>query len=84
MSDEIQHLTPLDWVERLDRHLAEVEAWTNGSRSWTNLGWDPPYTPDVIAVMDAQEVVKHSAAAQAYAAALGAHFGSNPPPEEAS
>lgn len=53
--------------ESLRHHLAELDAWTNGSRSWTNLGPDAPYTPDVIAVMDAQEVVKHSAAVQAYA-----------------
>ncbi len=33
-------------------------AWAVGRRSWTNFGPHAPYTPDVIAVMDAQEVVK--------------------------
>lgn len=48
--------------------LAELEDWKAGRRSWTNLGPNPPYTPDVIAVMDAQEVVKLSAYVQALAA----------------
>jgi len=54
-----EHLT-----ERLDHHLRELEAWASGARSWTNT-----YHPDaaLVAVLDAQEVVKHSAAVQAYA-----------------
>ena len=40
--------------------------WAEGRRSWTNLwGQNEAYTPDVIAVMDAQEVVKWSALAVA-------------------
>jgi hypothetical protein len=34
-----------------------------------NLGYDAPYTPDVIAVMDVQEVVKWSALADVLPAA---------------
>lgn len=45
--------------------LKELDEWATGYRSWTNLGPNPPYTPDVIAVMDAQEVVKRSAYIQA-------------------
>lgn len=45
-------------------HVDEMELWASGHKSYTNL----PLTPEVIAVMDAQEVVKHSAAAVAYAA----------------
>jgi hypothetical protein len=37
--------------------------WAEGRRSWANLGPHAPYTPDVIAVMDAQEVVKWTALA---------------------
>jgi hypothetical protein len=44
----------------------EIAAWVNGNRSYQNLGPNPPYTPDVIAAMDAQEVVKLSAAYQAF------------------
>jgi len=51
-----------------DHHLSEMKDWIEGRRSWTNLGPHEPYTPDVIAAMDAQEVVKHAAAAQAYGA----------------
>lgn len=49
-----------------------IEKWVGGQRSWMNLGPEPPYTPDVIAVMDAQEVVKLAAAAQAFALREGA------------
>lgn len=48
--------------------LATAIDWAEGRRSWVNLGSPHaggPYTPDVIAVMDAQEVVKWSALAQA-------------------
>ena len=34
--------------------------WAQGKRSWTNLGPNVPYTPDVIARMDAAEVEKWS------------------------
>ena len=44
--------------------LNEIEGWVNGRRSWQNLGPYPPYTPDVIAAMDAQEVVKLAAYAR--------------------
>lgn len=44
--------------------LALALDWAEGRRSWCNLGPYEPYTPDVIAVMDAQEVVKWSALAQ--------------------
>lgn len=48
---------------RLAYHLDEMNLWATGKRSFTNL------IPDqgVVAIMDAQEVVKHSAAVQAYA-----------------
>ena len=55
-----------DYASRRDAHLAEMEAWLGGARSWMNFGPNEPYTPDVIAVMDAQEVVKYAAAAVAY------------------
>ena len=45
--------------------LALMLDWAEGKRSWTNLGPHEPYTPDVIAVMDAQEVVKWGAVAAA-------------------
>ncbi len=35
--------------------------WAMGRRSWMNRGPYEPYTPDVIAVMDTQEVVKWKA-----------------------
>lgn len=43
--------------------LAFALDWTEGRRSYANLGPHSPYTPDVIAAMDAQEVVKWSALA---------------------
>lgn len=54
----------------IDIHTMEMESWASGQRSWTNLGPHEPYTPDVIATMDAQEVVKHAAAIHAYASLL--------------
>lgn len=47
----------------VDRRAIEAEMmdWHEGRRSWANLGPHAPYTPDVIAVMDAQEVVKRAA-----------------------
>lgn len=45
--------------------------WAEGRRSWVNLGPNPPYPPEVIAVMDAQEVVKFAAI---YAALLTAEL----------
>jgi hypothetical protein len=35
--------------------------WAMGRRSWINLGPHEPYTPDVVAAMDAQEVLKWKA-----------------------
>jgi len=46
--------------------IEELEAWKDGRKSWTNLG----HPPDVIATMDAQEVVKLSAYIQARAALI--------------
>lgn len=46
----------------------EMDDWLIGRKSYTNLGFEEPYTPDVIAVMDAQEVVKRAAAIQALVA----------------
>ena len=48
-----------------EQALALALAWADGRRSWTNLGQYEPYTPAVIAVMDAAEVVKWSALALA-------------------
>jgi hypothetical protein len=48
-----------------DDAMALALAWADGARSYANLGWNEPYTPDVIAVMDAQEVVKWTAIAVA-------------------
>jgi hypothetical protein len=50
------------------RMVAEMSDWLEGRRSWMNLGPLAPYTPDVIAVMDAQEVTKRAAAIPAYLA----------------
>lgn len=35
-----------------------IDDWVAGRRSYTNFGPHAPYTPDVVAAMDAQEVVK--------------------------
>lgn len=51
-----------------DEALELARAWADGRRSWMNLGPHEPYTPDVIAAMDAQEVVKWGALAQALGA----------------
>lgn len=50
----------------------ELRAWKNGEKSWTNLTGGAPerYSPDVVAVMDAQEVVKHAAAIRGLATLL--------------
>jgi len=55
-------------AEKVARLCAEMDDWLEGRRSWTNLGPIAPYTPDVIAVMDAQEVVKRAAAITALSA----------------
>lgn len=47
----------------------EMRAWATGAKSWTNM-IGPGLTPDVVATMDAQEVVKHAAAIQGYAALI--------------
>lgn len=44
-----------------DEALANALDWAEGRRSWT----DGPFTPEQVAVMDAQEVVKWSALAVA-------------------
>ena len=54
--------------DRADTYNEAIElakAWAEGRRSYCNLGPHPPYTPEVIAVMDAQEVVKWSSLALA-------------------
>jgi hypothetical protein len=43
-----------------DRAIKLADEWASGVRSYANLGPNPPYTPDVIAIMDAQEVVKYT------------------------
>lgn len=55
-----------EWREAMHRHLSEMEAWASGRKSWTNM------VPDqsAVAVMDAQEVVKHGEAARTYAVLL--------------
>jgi hypothetical protein len=63
-------ITRAEVESKLSAHLAMMQDWAEGRRSWTNLGPHEPYTPDVIAIMDTQEVAKHSAAVQAYAALL--------------
>ena len=66
-------MTPTAYLrERLTYHLELMEAWADGQRSWTNYGPDAPYTPDVIARMDAAEVEKHASAVRGYVAALAA------------
>lgn len=60
--------TPIDMIQH---HLSEMNDWIEGKRSWCNLGWNEPYTPDVIAAMDAAEVQKHAAAVTAYASLVG-------------
>lgn len=54
--------------DALREALSELDDWKAGRRSYMNLGPYPPYTPDVIAAMDAQEVVKLGAYVQALAA----------------
>jgi hypothetical protein len=61
-------VTALDLIQH---HLREMNDWIDGKRSWCNLGWNEPYTPDVIAGMDAAEVQKHAAAVTAYASLVG-------------
>jgi len=53
-------------TNRREQLIAEMEDWVTGRRSYVNLGPDLPYTPDVIAAMDAQEVVKLAAALSVY------------------
>lgn len=52
-----------------DEAMQHALDWAEGRRSFTNFGPWPPYTPDVIATMDAQEVVKWSALSVALRAA---------------
>ena len=64
---------PAPEVNRREELLAEMEDWVAGRRSYVNLGPNEPYTPDVIAAMDAQEVVKLAAAANAYITSRNVH-----------
>jgi hypothetical protein len=41
-----------------DRSWEKLMAWIDGRESHVNLGFELPYTPDVIALMDAQETIK--------------------------
>ncbi len=50
--------------------IAEMEDWMYGRRSWTNLRVIGGLTETDISIIDAQEVVKRSAAIQAYQAML--------------
>jgi len=61
--------------ERIRELLAEMHDWLDGSRSWVNLGSNEPYTPDVIAAMDAAEVDKRASAIRGYAALVGLGLG---------
>jgi hypothetical protein len=62
--------------------MALAVDWAGGNRSWTNFGPHEPYTPAVVAVMDAQEVVKWTAVAVALAQIEAAVRSSGQPPEE--
>jgi hypothetical protein len=63
----------MDKAETYQEAIALARDWAEGRRSWTNLGGVNPeaYPDDVIAVMDAQEVVKWSALAVALLAGEG-------------
>lgn len=65
-------MTRQEIEEMIGEHMAAVADWAEGRRSWTNLGPHEPYTPDVIARMDAAEVDKHASAIRALAALLAA------------
>lgn len=54
-------------VQLIEHHRIEMEAWASGHKSYTNT-----FHPDqaLVAILDTQEVIKHSAAIQAYAALL--------------
>lgn len=54
---------PTAWFEaKIAEYATVMMDWTEGRRSYTNFGPNAPYTPDVIARMDAAEVQKHAAA----------------------
>ena len=63
-------ITRADCEAKLSAHLAMMQDWAEGRRSWTNLGPNDPYTPDVVAIMDTQEVAKHAAVVMAYSSLL--------------
>ncbi|QXC59346.1 hypothetical protein KSP35_13130 [Aquihabitans sp. G128] len=48
----------MDDLSTAESVLTLMGEWVAGRRSWINLGPDAPYTPDVIAAMDAAEVEK--------------------------
>ncbi len=54
-----------DRPETADEARKLMLDWAQGTRTWGNLGPHMPYTPDVIAVMDTQEVIKWAAVYQA-------------------
>ena len=53
-------------MSRRDELIARMEDCLAGRVSFVNLGPHEPYTPDVVAAMDAQEAVKLAAAISAY------------------
>lgn len=55
---------------KIAEHHALLLEWAEGRRSWVNLGPFAPYTPDVIARIDAAEVEKHAAAIRGLTALL--------------
>lgn len=55
-----------EWRAAMHSHITEMEAWACGRKSWTNMVEDQ----SAVAVMDAQEVVKHGEAARTYAILL--------------
>lgn len=56
MSDQIPRVPTFE--EMRDRAWNNMLDWLEGRKSWTNLGPHSPYTHDVIAVMDRQELEK--------------------------
>jgi hypothetical protein len=64
--------------EAVTRHLSLMEDWIEGRRSFTNqfigMTGDRAVELAQCAVADAQEVVKHAAAVQAYASLMGSGY----------
>ncbi len=55
--------------QEIETLVTEARDWLEGRRSWCNLGPYEPYTPDVIARMDAAEIEKRAAMIRALLAA---------------